>query len=353
MELFSIGLFRTHQDGTLILDQNGNPIPTYDQGTVDNLTKVLTGWTFCNQTCPNSAPGIVNYKDPLILNQNSHDTTAKTLLDYPNAVNRNIPAGLNGAVELELALDNIFHHPNVAPFVSTRLIQHLVTSDPTPAYVGRISAVFNDNGFGVRGDLKAVVRAILLDPEARGDIKTDPNYGKLREPVQFITNILKAFNVGSADLTQRSDGVLAGGATVAGQNPFNPPTVFNHYSPTYVIPGTSIIGPEFQLMTTGTAIARANIINQMVYNRVNVNLPNIPLGTAIDLTELEALAASDPTGNAVLDHLDHKLLHGRMTPEMKAVILPAFTAVGAANPRGRAQAALYLVATSSQFQIQR
>ncbi|MBA2737798.1 MAG: DUF1800 family protein, partial [Pyrinomonadaceae bacterium] len=179
LQLFTIGLFMLNQDGTVQLDTNNVPLPSYDQTTVNNFTKVLTGWGFCENTtlCPNRTLGTVNFKDPLLLNQNNHDVTAKTLLSYPNAQNTNIAAGLNGSTELDLALNNIFNHPNVAPFVSKRLIQHLVTSDPTPAYVGRVAAVFNDNGSGIRGDMKAVVKAILLDAEARGDAKTDPNYG--------------------------------------------------------------------------------------------------------------------------------------------------------------------------------
>ncbi|MBX3245173.1 MAG: DUF1800 domain-containing protein [Acidobacteria bacterium] len=353
LQLFTVGLFMLNQDGTLVLDSNGDPIPTYSQEDVENFTKVFTGWSFCNQTCPSSAPGIVNYKDPMILTQGNHDVTAKTLLDYPNAVNRNIEPNLDGSVELEKALDNIFYHPNVAPFVSKLLIQHLVTSDPTPAYVGRVSSVFNNNGSGVRGDLKSVIRAILLDPEARGDVKTDPFYGKLREPVQFMTNILKAFNVGSADLLQQSDGVLTNLTNPMGQNPFNSPTVFNYYSPDYVVPGTALLGPEFGLMTTGSSVARANAVNTMVYSRLTVSVPTRPLGTSINLADMDALATADPTGNLLLDELDHRLLHKTMSPQMRALILPAFTAVSASNPRARAQAAIYLVATSSQFQVQR
>ncbi|HSI88573.1 MAG TPA: DUF1800 domain-containing protein [Pyrinomonadaceae bacterium] len=352
LQLFSIGLFMMNQDGTLQLDGNGEPIPTYDQTTVDNFTKVFTGWSFCNQTCPNSQPGVVNYKDPMILNQNNHDITAKTLLSYPDAPNVNIPAGLNGDTELEMALDNIFHHPNVAPFVSKLLIQHLVTSDPTPAYLGRVAAVFNNNGVGVRGDLKAVVRAILLDPEARGDFKTDPGYGKLREPVQFVTNILRAFNVRSFDGTGQSDGFLLPYLNPMAQNPFNSPTVFNYYPPDYVIPGTTLPGPEFGLMTTGTAIARANVVNNIAFAGIPVS-ENAPQGTRIDLSYMQQLAAADPTGNMMLDELSLALLHGRMSPAMRAAILPAVTAIPATDPLGRARAAVYLIASSSQFQIQR
>ena len=212
----------------------------------------------------------------MLLNQTNHDVTAKTLLSYPNAVNQTIAAGMNGDAELDLALNNIFNHPNVAPFVSRQLIQHLVTSDPTPAYVGRVAAVFNNNGQNVRGDLKAVIRAILLDPEARGNIKTDPNFGKLREPVLYITNFLKNFNVRSADLTQQSDGVVNSLTQPIGQDVFRAPTVFNYYPPGYVIPGTSLLGPEFGIMTTGTAIGRTNQINRMVFSRI-VSAPEIPI----------------------------------------------------------------------------
>jgi uncharacterized protein (DUF1800 family) len=345
-----------NQDGTVQRDVNNVPVPSYDQTTVNNFTKVFTGWSFCNNStnpaCANAVVGTVNYKDPLLLNQNAHDVTAKTLLSYPNAVNTNIAANLNGNTELELALDNIFNHPNVAPFVSKLLIQHLVTSDPTPAYVGRVAAIFNNNGAGTRGDLKAVVRAILLDPEARGDLKTDPNYGKLREPVQLITNVLRAFNVRSASGAQLSDGAVQNLALNMAQNPFYSPTVFNYYTPDYVIPGTALLGPEFNIMTTGTAIARANFANTMVFNRINVS-ENAPLGTALDLTEMQALATEDPTGNRLLDALNQKMMRGAMSTSMRNTILTAVQAVAANQPLARAQQAIYLIATSSQYQVQR
>lgn len=355
LQLFTIGLFMLNQDGTVQRDINNNPIPSYDQTTVNNFTKVFTGWALCETTasCPNRSLNGPNYIDPMLLNQNNHDVTAKTLLSYPNAVNTNIAANLNGNTEIDLALDNIFYHPNVAPFVSKYLIQHLVTSDPTPAYVGRVSAVFNNNGSGVRGDLKAVIRAILLDVEARGDVKTDPNFGKLREPVLLLTNLFRALNVRSADGTQQSDGVVAQLSNNMLQNPFYPPTVFNYYAPGFVIPGTTLNGPEFGIMTTGTSITRANFVNTMVFSRVNVSVPTIPNGTSLDFSELQALAAADPTGNQLLDALNQKMMHNTMPAAMRNTILTAVTAVPAASTLARAQQAVYLVATSSQFQVQR
>ncbi len=355
LQLFSIGLFMLNQDGTLQLDANGNPIPTYSQNTVNNFTKVLTGWTFCEvtgSTCPNRTAGAPNYKDPMILNQNNHDVTAKTLLDYPNAVNPTIAANQNGTTELNQALDNIFYHPNVAPFVSRILIQQMVTSDPTPAYVGRVAAAFNNNGSDVRGDMKAVVRAILLDPEARGNIKTDPNYGKLREPVQLATNILRQFDVQSATGGAQSDGYVNQIISPMGQNTFNSPTVFNYYSPDYIVPGTALNAPEFGILTTGTTIARANFINTLVFSRVNVS-SIAPTGTSINLSEMQALAAADTTGNRLVDALNTKLMHGAMSAQMKNTILTAVQAVASTNTLLRAQTAIYLTTSSSQYQVQR
>lgn len=353
LQLFSIGLFMLNQDGTLQRDAQGNPIPTYDQATVNNFTKVFTGWTLCNTGCPNSTLGAPNYKDPMIVNQNNHDVSAKTLLNYPGAVNRNIAANLNAATEMNLALDNIFNHPNVAPFVSRYLIQQMVTSDPTPAYVGRVAAVFNNNGSNARGDLKAVVRAILIDPEARGGIKTDANYGKLREPVQLATNLFRQFNVRSGDGAAGSDGYVNPQVATMGQNAFNSPTVFNYYSPEYTVPGTALNGPEFGIMTTGTAIARANFVNTFVFSRLTGGTNNTPLGTSLDLSGLQALSTLDASGNRLLDHLNFKMLHGTMSAAMKNTILTAVLATPATDPLTRARTALYLVATSSQYQVQR
>ncbi|HXF42395.1 MAG TPA: DUF1800 domain-containing protein [Pyrinomonadaceae bacterium] len=362
LQLFTIGLFQLNNDGTLKLDANNNPIPTYDQNTINNFTKVFTGFTFCNVGCPNSAPGIVNYKDPMVLtNTNNHDLTAKTLLNYPGAPNPTIAActGCTGSAitnyaydSLDKTLDNIFYHPNVGPFISKQLIQHLVTSDPSPAYVARVAAKFNNNGFGVRGDMKAVILAILMDPEARGNVKTDPNFGKLREPVQFLTNLFRNIGVKGANQTGLSDGVVNGQTNNMAQNTFNSPTVFNYYPPDFVVPGTSLIGPEFGLMTTGTAISRANFVNTMVFNQIGIS-ETAPNGTSLDFSELQALAASDPTGALLVDTLNQRMLHGTMSQQMRSAILTAVTAIASSNPLQRAKQAVYLVATSSQFQVQR
>lgn len=356
LQLFTIGLDMLNQNGTPILDANGKRIPTYDQETVNNFTKVMTGWRRAAdlRSDPNDPNSILvpNYRDPMILVQGNHDTTAKTLLNYTGAVNTNIPAGMNGAPELELALDNIFNHPNVAPFVSKALIQQLVTSDPTPAYVGRVAKAFNNNGSGVRGDMKAVIRAILLDPEARGSVKTEPSYGKLREPVLFATNILKNFDVKGVDRTLPSDGYISPQLSNMGQNPFQAPTVFNYYPPDYVIPGTTFLAPEVGILNTTTSFSRINFVNTMVYGRISVSA-NSPNGTSISLAEPQTWAQNDSTGAALVEGLNQKLLQGQMSNDMRNSILTAVRAIAATSPAARAQQATYLVLTSSQYQVQR
>ncbi|MBE7516153.1 MAG: DUF1800 family protein [Chloracidobacterium sp.] len=386
MQLFTVGLFVLKPDGTLQLDDQGNPIPTYDQTGVTNMAKVFTGWSYCNvaANCPNFTTGTTNYIDPLLLNSgvmtvggNRHDLTAKTLTlnTWPATAPLTIAACSNctslaniatyANTSLDQALDYIYSHQNVGPFVSKTLIQHLVTSDPTPSYVGRITAVFDANRSNP-DQLREVVKAILLDPEARGDIKTDPMFGKLREPVQFATNVLRTLNVQGAVAGTQSDGsfgVVGAGRTNGqvseflgmSQMPFLSPSVFNFYPPGYVLPGTSYLGPEFALMNTGTSIQRANFINRMVMNTtpVAVASPDFPTGTGIDISDLVTLASVDTSGNALLDELNRRMMHDSMSAGMKAAILPAVTAVTASNPALRARTAVYLVATSSQYQVQR
>src|SRR5207248_847585 len=205
MQLFSIGVDKLNQDGTPVLDENGNRIPTYGQTEISNFARVFTGWvigttatnTFNNQVVP-------DYLRPMVLgnNLNAPDFGAKTLLNgFPLPAlppgNTSGPAQQYKLDELNAAIDNLFNHQNTGPYVCTQLIHQLVTSNPSPAYVGRCAAAFANNGSGVRGDMKAIITAVLLDPEARGDVKTDPNYGRLREPVQFILNMLRTFNATS------------------------------------------------------------------------------------------------------------------------------------------------------------
>jgi uncharacterized protein (DUF1800 family) len=367
MQLFNIGLVMLNQDGTVQTDNQGQPIPTYDQITINNLKLVFTGWSLCEASltqCPHRSPGSPNFIDPMMVtNPDNVDLSAKTLLQYPGSTTtQNIPAcsGCTGSAittyatnSLNQALDNIYNHPNVAPFVSKFLIEQFVTGDPTPAYVGRISAVFNANRTSPT-QLKEVIRAILLDPEARGEYKTEPRYGKLREPVMLVTSLARQFNARSFGRTTVSDGVLSFETNPMGQIAFMPPTVFNYYPPEYIVPGRSFNGPEFALFTTGTAIARINFVNTLVFNGVPVNEERRVLqGTSIDLSDMAALAAYDPTGTELLTALNVRMMRSGMSTEMRNTIQNAILTVPASDPMLRAKRAVYLVATSSQYQVQR
>jgi uncharacterized protein (DUF1800 family) len=361
LQLFSIGVDELNTDGTPKRDAQGNRIPSYTQTTVNEFTRIFTGWTLAAAI----GAGITNYRDPMVVRSgNNHDTGSKTLL---NGVI--VPAGQSTAQDLTSALDNIFNHPNVGPFIGRQLIQHLVTSNPSPAYVQRVASVFNndcaglypDNCTNARGDLKAVVRAILLDPEARGDVKTAPNYGKLREPVQYINNVLRAFNAKSFDKTSTSDGVLALRSSTdfpasMDQPLFRPATVFSYYTPDYEVPGTGILGPAFNILSTSTTLRRVNYVNSILYSGVTVTTgtnTDRPRGTSLDTASLEALA-SNP--EQLMDSLNLLLMHGTMSAQMRASIITAISTIptsDSAFARKRTQMAIYLVTTSSQYQVQR
>ncbi|MDK2122728.1 DUF1800 domain-containing protein [Parachitinimonas caeni] len=341
LQLFSVGLWKLNPDGTVQTDAAGKPVPTYDEAVIKGFALTLTGWTFptqAGQTRKTYNP--TYYIGPMEVVATNHDTTAKTLLDGVT-----LPAGQTPDADLEAALDNVFNHPNVGPFIGQQLIQHLVTSNPSPGYVSRVSAVFNNNGAGVRGDLKAVVKAILLDPEARGGMNTDPGFGHLKEPVLFTTHFLRA-------LGGISDGVsLRTQTSVMGQNVLNSPTVFNFYPPDYVLPNGQL-GPEYAILNTSTALARANFVYNMVYGggaKPDTSVTGA-VGTTLDLTSLSTLAG-DPA--ALVDRLSILLLHGTMSTDMRNQLITAVNGVAASDAIGRTRLAVYLVSTSTQFQVRR
>jgi uncharacterized protein (DUF1800 family) len=353
MQLFSVGLDELNDDGTTINDANGMPVPTYDQNTIKEFAKVFTGYTYADPANP-MAPA--TKKNPAFYAANmvtypttatsGHETSAKTLL---NGVV--VSAGQTPQQDLDSAVQNVFMHPSTPAYISRQLIQRLVTGNPSAAYIARISAVFKNNGSGVRGDLKAVVKAILMDSEARGAANPDPTFGTLREPVLAITAAVRALN-GITD-----GGRLSGQANNLGQNPYFSPTVFNYFPPDATIPGTTTLAPEFAIHTTNSAVARSNLFYTLVYNGFapDATIPN-STGTRVDLSQFAALA-TNPT--AMVTRVSEVLTGGQLDPAAQAIVVTAVTAVPvsatptAAQLLARAQMGAYLILSSYHFQVQR
>ena len=333
LQLFSIGLEELNPDGTPQLDSSGNPIPTYTQDTIEGFSHTFTGWSY--PPAPGQKAQFYNnpyFSGPMLAYDSHHDKGSKLLLN-----GFTIPAGGTAQADLTAAMQNIFNHPNVGPFISKQLIQKLVTSNPSPDYVSRVTQVFNDNGSGVRGDLKAVVSAILMDSEARrGD---DPSQvqasdGHLREPLLYMMTVMRALNTTTdgSNLMWYADGMK--------QQPFNPTTVFNFYPPNYVLPGTQLLGPEFKILNTSTDIARINFMNDLVYGS---------LGSATK-TDTSAYLGAAGDVNALLDMVSLNMFHGQMSDGMRSTLATALSSI--TDNKRRTQAALYLAGSSSQFQVE-
>ena len=347
LQLFSLGTVMLNQDGTPMRDINGKTIPSYSQAAIEGFAHVFTGWTFATQT--GKTPLIHNpeyyvkpmwlYRDPGGYDAN-HFKGEKILLSYPNAPWAIAPGYADGETDLKRAIDNIFFHPNVGPFIGKQLIQHLVTSNPSPAYVSRVAGIFNNNGVGIRGDMRAVFKAILLDPEARGASKTDASYGKLREPVQYVLNLMRSLNA-------TTDYLHAEQVKSMGQDLYNSPSVFNYFPPDYQLPNTTTLGPEFAIQSSSTAMFRLNFIHTVI---TGLQTNYAPANFQIDLAKYQAMASDPP---ALVESLNRLMLHNSMSANMKSDILKAVRAVEITNPKLRAQTAIYLVATSSQYQVQR
>lgn len=338
MQLFCLGLNQLNPDGTPVLDGSGNPVPTYTQDDVMALGRSFTGWTY--PVMPGAASKNHNpayFGGPMIPVDSNHDTGAKTLLG------QSIAPGLNATAELDAALTIIFNHPNVGPFVARQLILRLVSSNPSPAYIQRVAQAFDSGSFstygsGQRGDLQATVAAILLDPEARqGDLASTSvlSDGKLREPIVMEVSIARAFHA-------KTD---AYGFSNAGdrmsQNVFYPQTVFNFFPPVYPIPGSPLNGPEFGIFDTSTSLARVNFISDSVYGAIGSN-------TKLDFTPVFNAGTPDQ----MLDWLNVLFLHGTMPDDMKAIIVPAISAVDPTDTHAQARTAIYLVTSSSMYQVQ-
>ena len=343
MQLFTIGLYKLNSDGSEQLDSNNQPIPAYDQDVVEGYAHVFTGWYWAQTGTPTWSYVSPNYLQPMQAFTDHHDSGAKALLD--GIV---LPAGQTQAQDLQNGLDLLFNHQNTGPFVARRLIQRLVTSNPTPGYVARIAAVFANNGRAVRGDLKAVVQAILLDAEARtSTLAANANYGHEREPLIRLANLYRAFNASAgSNLT-----VVHNQDFIFGQAPLYSPTVFNFFAPTYSAPGpieqAGLLAPEFQITTDTTAITSANKLRSAVYQQPSSSNPD---ALVLDFSSLTPLA-SNPT--ALVASLNNLLMAGQMSPQTQAIVVNAVTQIPAASTLERAQTAVHLLVTSPEFVIEK
>ncbi len=333
MQLFTLGLTQLNPDGTAVVDSNGNPVPTYTQADVTNLSRAFTGWTYP------PLPGFTTrghnrtyYIGPMAPLESEHDVTAKEILGV------NFPAGRTAEQDLDEALHTIFMQSSLPPFVSQQLIEHLVSSNPTPAYIKRVATVFEDNGAGVRGDLKAVVHAILSDPEARGADVSDsanlPTFGHMREPVLFMANLLRGLNGTVSDTS-----TVAGAAANLGQQLFYAPSVFSYFSPQYRT-SAGILGPEFQIYSTQTAANRADTVYSAIYGG------QLDAGTKFNIAPFTAVGSNSA---ALIDLIDTTFFHQDMSANLRSAIGQALAPLTLASDK--AKAALYVALTSGEYQI--
>lgn len=327
MQLFTIGEYMLNMDGTLQLDANGNPIPTYNQARISDIAHALSGWTY-----PGTSKTDLNWENftgPLQPRDAYHDKGAKTLL-----LGTTIPAGGSTVSDYNAVMNNIFQHPNVPPFIATRLIRALVTSNPSPAYVQRVATVFANSPTG-RGDLAATVRAILLDPEARQD-QPSGTQGKLKDPMLHTIGLVRVLNGKLIDPTN-----LFWDYFLLDEQIINAPSVFNFYSPLTRLPGSpQYFGPEFQIYSPSLAIARANLIYNM--------LTEAGYGTMIKI-DISPFVKVAGDRNKLIDLVDATLLQGRMSLTTRQALAMAIDA--SSDPNQRAISALYLTAITAEFAV--
>jgi uncharacterized protein (DUF1800 family) len=339
MQLFTIGTGILNQDGSTQLDANNLPLPTYLQPTIAETARVFTGFTYQPASGPVEWNDYINPVGPMVPYPAEHDTGSKQLLNgYAE------PAGLSPQQDVSNALDNIFNHPNVGPFVGKILIQHLVKSNPSPAYIERVASAFANNGSGVRGDMQALIAAILLDPEARANDNggaDQPTDGHLQEPALFIAGMFRAFGG-----VMSNQNYFGWDLVNMNQDIYNPPSVFNYYAPSFVPPGSTLLGPEFQIFTPDVALWRANMVAGLFFSYSNPVLGYGP-GTTIDLTPYLAQASNPAT---LVAALDLTLTHGDMPAPMKQAIVTAVTDDTAGN-LSRVETGAWLILTSSYYNV--
>ena len=381
MQLFSIGLTEMHNDGSFRLDPNGMPIPTYTQDDIVGLAHIFTGWSahYDEQDPPEWSPGNVADREgwfywgwdsmrPMSFYAERHDTQDRTIVG-----GQVIPGSTNGVERMRLALDALFNHPNLGPFMARQLIQRFITSNPSPGYIHRVASVFNDNGSGVRGDLAATLRAVLLDYEARAAApRNSVSFGKPIEPVMRLTRMLRAY-LPDAPFAANGDPrlFLEFQWSMPEQVPQYASSVFNFFQPGYRQPGAiaraGLFSPEFQIFAETTAIREANLHFGMIHwgmwtpeplttnSNVTLTLKIDPLVALLQTPGLTPVDAQE----ALINHLDTRFLFGAMSTTLRNDLRSLFQQLDlvldyrTSYQRLRANTALYLVLNSPEFLVQR
>jgi uncharacterized protein (DUF1800 family) len=368
MQLMTIGLFKLNPDGSKQLDSSGNPIATYSQTDISGLAKVFTGMSYYSPT-PTSTTFYGGARDPnwdvtpMSLYNAYHSISEKDFLGQTIAAT----ATANTAGDLKIALDTLFNHPNVGPFIGRQLIQHLVTSNPSPAYVSRVAAVFNNNGAGVRGDMAAVIKAILTDDEARNtaSAQANINYGKLREPVVRVANWMRSFGAASQSGHWLVGSISA--STSLDQSALTAGSVFNFTRPGYIPPNTKLAAagqtaPEFQLVDEVTTAGYLNTMNSLIHNGIGP-VPTGGSGPDISSAYSNELPLASNVPN-LMARLNQLLFYGQMSATLQAKIssavsqiaIPSSSATAAqisAAQLKRVKLAIFLSMASAQYIHQR
>lgn len=355
MQLFSIGLWELNPDGSKRLDAQGREIPTYDNTTITHFARVFTGMSYGGphidaKRAEDFLNAPMNFSVPMLLWEEEHDREEKRLLRGTRLPAFADEFGRRAIDDIDDAMDNLFHHPNVGPFFGRLLIQRLVTSNPSPAYVRRVAEAFENNGRAIRGDMRAVLKAVFLDEEARQPKTESPACGRLREPYLRYVNLARAFKARSPAGTFKIDDHNT--FESVNQILLHSPSVFNFFLPDYQPPGdmaeAGLYGPEFQIMTSSTAITSLNHYAKMI----GTNFGDADAGPhAMELNLDEELAlADDPS--ALIDLLDLKMAGGALGQPTRQILLTAWAEFPADySPKEKIQALMQLIAISPEFAV--
>ena len=350
LQLFSTGMVKLNADGSIRRDANNNPIPTYGQAEVEGFAKVFTGWSFGGDfgTWYYPTDGKFQWNKPMNFYPEHHSLDSKLLLDGVT-----LPAGQTGQQDLAAALDNIANNESVAPFISRQLIQRLVTSNPSPAYIGRVVAKFNNNGSGVRGDLKTVIRTILLDAEARRPTAgTASGHGKLREPLVRFLHLLRGTNAFSPTGIYPIEG-LASPDYGVGQLHFYSPSVFNFYPPDFAPQGLNangdgLVAPEFKIHTDGQMV---NSTNRAIGTIWNEKVDNGD-GNTVEM-DYSLLLSKAGDAAALTDTIETIFAPAGFSAETRRDFIELINETDAGNPSWRVKSALYLLVMTPDFCVER